>query len=288
MLTPFFFISIAFLSTIANRLYTKQILYKLDGYTTALLTNLLGGVIMLIFVFPDLPIIFAFSKTQISIILLSSILWTYVAWVGNLSIAQNNFSFKEIIRQTRIIWVVLAGIFLLGESLALKDILGIILIISSVYIISYKTFSLKEHVSSVPILLAWSVAFVAALLALLEKTILTTYSVPVSIYAFLLYILPALFLSFFLNKKRLSLSTEIIRSDYGKILIASCLMVVSYLTALSAYKLFPISIAYPLIQSSTVIGVLLGTFWFEDGKDWKRKSFASVVAILGVLIIKFL
>jgi drug/metabolite transporter (DMT)-like permease len=288
MISPFLFVFLAFISTIANRLYSKQILFKLDGFALAILTNICGGLIMLFFVFPKLPTILTLTNYQIGLITLSGVLWTYVAWAGNLSIAQNNFSFKEIIRQTRIIWVVLAGIFLLGEVLTLKDIIGIILIISSVYIISYKSFSLKEHVSSKPILLAWSVAFVAAVIALLEKVILTSLSVSVEIYAFLLYLLPSIFLCLFINRKRFEISKEVLLNNYGKIFIASSLMVISYFTALMSYKLLPIAIAYPLIQSSTVIGVLIGTFLFEDGKDWKKKFFASAVAIAGVLIIKFL
>jgi drug/metabolite transporter (DMT)-like permease len=288
MITPFFFVFLAFISTIANRLYSKQILYKLDGFALALLTNITGVLIMIVLVFNDLPQILTLDIYQSGLILLSGILWTYVAWAGNLSIAQNNFSFKEIIRQTRMIWVVLAGIFLLGESLTLKDIFGILLIIGSVYVISYKSFTFREHISSAPILLAWSVAFVAAGIAILEKIILTNYSVPVSIYAFLLYLLPSIFLSFFLTKNRYEISKEMLFSDYGKILGASILMVISYYSALSAYKLLPIAIAYPLIQSSTVIGVLIGTFLFEDGKDWEKKALASILAVIGILIIKFL
>lgn len=287
-ISPFSFVFLAFIFTIVNRLYTKKILFKLDSFSTALLTNFVGGIIVLIFFHKDLPKILELSQTQAWLILLAGILWTYIAWIGNLSIAQNNFSFKEIIRQTRIIWVVLAGIFLLGETLAWKDLLGIFMIISSVYIISFKEISFRQHVSSGPILLAWSVAFVAALIAVLEKIILTNYNTNVNIYSFLMYLFPTVFLVFFLNKRRINLTIEIIKNDYGKIFFTSCFMAVSYYTALMSYKLLPISLAYPLIQTSTVIGVLVGTFLFEDGKDWPKKSFASIVAICGVLIIKFL
>ncbi len=217
-------------------------------------------------------------------IIVLGLLWTYVAWAGNLSIAQNNFSFKEIIRQTRIIWVVLAGIFLLNESLQLKDYIGIILIISSVYVISYKTISFKEHISSKPILLAWSVAIVAAAIAFLEKVILNTVSV--TTYAFLMYLLPSIFLATFLNKNRAKDCVVLLVKHKKETLICSVLMVVSYFTALSAYQLLPISLAYPLIQSSTAVGVLLGTFLFEDNKDWKKKFFAALLAVAGVIVIK--
>jgi drug/metabolite transporter (DMT)-like permease len=283
-MTPFVFALLAFLFTIANRLYSKYALFRLDGYGLAILSNIIGAIIVLPFVYTQLPTIFEFTYIQAALILLAGILWTYVAWAGNLSIAQNNFSFKEIIRQTRIIWVVLAGIFILNEQLGIHEIIGIVMILASVYIISFRTFSFREHISSKPILLAWSVAFMAAAIAFLEKVILN--STPVLVYAFLAYVLPAFFLCFFLNQKRMGDVRFLLKTHLKELLIVSVLMALSYYTALSAYQLLPISIAYPFIQSSTAVGVLIGTFLFEENRDWKRKLLAAVVAIAGILVIK--
>jgi multidrug transporter EmrE-like cation transporter len=65
-------------------------------------------------------------------------------------------------------------------------------------------------------------------------------------------------------------------------------MMISFFAILMSYKLLPISVAYPLIQSSTVVGVLIGTFLFEEGKDWRKKLFATLVAIAGVIVIKLI
>ena len=283
-MSPFVFALLAFVFTMANRLYAKYALFKLDGYALALLSNAVGALILLPFVYKELPSILDFSPTQALLILAACIFWTFVAWAGNLSIAQNNFSFKEIVRQTRVIWVVLAGIFLLGEHLGLQEIVGILCIVSSVYIISFRSITFREHISSKPILLAWSGAIAASAIALLEKVILNTTTVLT--YAFLAYVLPTLFLCFFLNKRRVHNVRFLLSTHYKELAIVSVLMVVSYFAALSAYQLLPISIAYPFIQSSTAVGVLIGTFLFEENKDWKRKLLAACVAVAGVLIIK--
>jgi drug/metabolite transporter (DMT)-like permease len=288
MISPFTYIVIAFLSIIVYGLYTKHSLKKLDGYGIAILTNLLAGLIMLPFVFFELPKILNFGFLEILLILLTGVLCTYSAWAGNLSIAQNNFSFKEIVRQTRVIWVVLAGVFLLGEQVTVSDIMGIILIISSVYIVSFRTISFKEHISSRSVLLAWSMAFVAAAIALLEKIVLSFDTVTVSAFTFLLYVLTTFFLIFFLNKKRIVVAKDLLKNNFRHIFILTCLMMISFFAILMSYKLLPISVAYPLIQSSTVVGVLIGTFLFEEGKDWRKKLFATLVAIAGVIVIKLI
>jgi|GEM_PF-2617050 len=283
-MTPFAFVFFALILTIANRLYSKYALFKVDGYALALLSNIIGIFLILPFAYPQLPLLFEMPLSLMMLIGLSGVLWTYVAWAGNLSIAQNNFSFKEIIRQTRIIWVVLAGIFILGEKLQLTDLIGVTLIVASVYIISFRDTSFREHISSKPILLAWSVALVAAAITLLEKVILN--STTVLVYAFLAYLLPALFLSLFLNRERLVHVRTLFHAHYMKMLIVSILMASGYYAILSAYQLLPISIAYPMIQSSTAIGVLIGTFLFEENKDWRRKLFAACISVAGVIVIK--
>lgn len=274
----------AFIFTIINRLYTKYVLFKMDSFGLAILTNAVCAVLVFPFLIYFYPSWYSLTQLEFLIILILGILWAYVAWIGNLSIAQNNFSFKEIIRQTRVIWVVLAGIFLLGESISKIDLLGIALVILSVYIISYKHVSFKEHVTPGPVLLAWSVALVAALIVILEKVILA--SVPVTVYAFYVYILPTLFLLPFCKKENLLNTKKIFLVHKKEAIICSLLMLASYFAALYSYQNFPISISYPIIQSSTVFGVLVGTYLFEDNKDIKKKIFAVIVAIVGVILIK--
>ena len=283
-MSPYTFLLLAFASTIANRLYGKYALNKVDSYALALSTNALGILITIPFALPHFSVLKDIQLLHWGIILTLGVLWTYISWVGNLSVAQNNYSSKEIIRQTRVIWVVLAGIFLLGEKITLTDILGILLIISSVFIISYKQFSFREHVSSKTLLLAWSVSFVGAITVLLEKIIVD--NIVVVVYILFSYLLPTIFLSFFLNKNRTLQLKEFTLNHKRQAVICAFLMFSVYYFTLNTYALFPISIAYPILQSSAVIGILIGTYIFEDNKQWGRKLVASLITVLGVVIVK--
>ncbi len=285
-MNPYTFLFLAFIFTIANRLYGKYALNKVDSFALALSTNVLGMLITLPFAWNFLNEISAISALYVLLILISGILWTYISWAGNLSVAQNNYSFKEIIRQTRIIWVVLAGILLLGEEITGIDALGIAMIIGSVFIISYKQFSFREHVSSKAILLAWSVSFVAAGIAVLEKVIVD--EITVIVYTLFAYILPSLFLALFLNQERRNNIRLLLSKNLREAIVCAILMFLSYYSALKAYQLFPIAIAYPIIQSSTAVGMLIGTYIFEDNNLWVRKFVAALFAVGGVILIKLL
>jgi drug/metabolite transporter (DMT)-like permease len=199
-MSPFIYAFLAFILTIANRLLQKHILFKVDGFALGLIANILGALILFPFAYGKLSDIQDLSYGLLGFIVLTQIFWTYVTWAGNISVAQNDFSFKEMIRQTRIIWVVLAGVFLLGETLHLSDMIGIGLILVSVYIISWKTVSLRSHISSKPILLAWSIAVMGAVITIMEKTILNSTSV--LLYVFISYVLVSVFLAFFLTRIR--------------------------------------------------------------------------------------
>jgi drug/metabolite transporter (DMT)-like permease len=284
-MSPFFFLLLAFLFSIANRLYLKYSLRKVDGYALALASNGPGLLILLPFVWNQLPLLATLTVSEVLFIVLTGALWSYVMWVGNITTAFNAFSFQEVVRQTRVLWVVLGGVVLFGESLSYSDICGIGLIVLSVFVISWKQFSLKEHVTSRALLLTWSVTLVGALIVLLEKKIVL--GLPVALYTFLAYLLTTLFLGFFLNKKRRALFADTVRTHPFKILVCSLFMLGAYYFGLKSYQLLPISVAYPIIQSSTVVGVLIATVLFEKQEDLFKKVFAASVAVLGVVLIKF-
>lgn len=284
MIAPLTIVLLAFLLTIANRLYQKRSLFRVDSFALAYLTNIGATVALIPFVAGDLTLISGFSTYDIALVLLLGVLWTYMAWVGNLSVAQNDFTFKEVIRQTRIVWVVLAGVLILGETLSLYQALGIALITASIFIISYKKVSFSDHFSSWPVLLAWSVSFVAAAIVVSEKALLSLGTVPVGLYAFLVFLLPSIFMSFFLTPARVAVVRHTVHEHFDIVVLSIILVTATYVASLFAYQAMPISVVYPLIQTSTVIGVFVGAFVFEKGSGWQRKFLAAVVAVLGVFI----
>jgi drug/metabolite transporter (DMT)-like permease len=124
-MTAFVFLGIAFVFTIVNRLYAKKTLNTLDTFGVTILSNVFCALVLLPYALYKLPEIVILPHTQLGLILVLGFLWAIIAWVINASIALNDFSFKEIIRQTRVLFVVLGGVIFLGETLAPLDILGI-------------------------------------------------------------------------------------------------------------------------------------------------------------------
>lgn len=284
-MTAFVFLGIAFFFTIVNRLYAKKTLNALDTYGVTILSNIFCALVLLPYTLYTLPNIAALPLSQLGLMFVLGLLWAIIAWVINASIALNDFSFKEIIRQTRVVFVVLGGVIFLDETLALLDVLGIGAIIVSAIIVSWKKISFREHFTSKPILLAWISSLLVAITTLLEKHLLM--EVDVLTYTFFAFALPTLFLLPFLTQKRRMATRVLLAHHKTELALFSTCMFIAFTAGLFVYKLLPISIAYPLIQSATVFAVLIGTWYFENNHHWKRKAFAALIAILGVVLIQF-
>jgi drug/metabolite transporter (DMT)-like permease len=284
-MTAFLFLGIAFVFTIVNRLYAKRTLNKLDIYGVTILSNLFCVLVLIPYALYNLPEIIALPAEKIVLIFILGILWALIAWVMNASIALNDFSFKEIIRQTRVIFVVAGGVVFLGETLSLFDSFGIGAIILSAIIISWRKTTLRQHLTSKPILLAWLSVLLVAIATLLEKQVVM--EVDVLTYAFLgAFALPTFFLLLFLTRERRFACVNLLTNHKLEITLFSSFMLVAFIAGLFVYQMLPISIAYPLIQSATVFSVVIGTTIFEDNHQWKRKVVAAIIAIIGVVLIQ--
>lgn len=284
-MTAFLFLGIAFVFTIVNRLYAKRTLNALDTYGVTILSNIFCTLVLLPYAIYKLPDIIVLTSKQLGLILILGILWAIIAWVINASVALNDFSFKEIIRQTRVIFVVVGGVVFLGETLSILDTFGIGAIILSTIIISWRKTTLREHITSKPILLAWLSSILVAVATLIEKQVVM--DVDVLTYAFLgAFALPTIFLLTFLNQRRKLACVDLLNNHKIEIILFSSFMLTAFVAGLFVYKFLPISIAYPLIQSATVFSVLIGTTLFEGNHHWKRKVFAAIIAIIGVSLIQ--
>lgn len=284
-MTALIVLAVAFSFTIINRLYAKKTLNQLDAYGVTVLSNVFCTLVLLPYAIYKIPEILTLSPKQWSLMFVLGALWAVTAWVINVSISLNDFSFKEIIRQTRVVFVVLGGVIFFGEYLTYLDMLGILAIIVSSVVISWRGVPLKEQLTSKPILLAWISSLLVATITLLEKWLIA--DVDVVLYSFIgAFAIPSIILLLFLNGSRRIAARSLLVSHKIKIALFSSFMLVAFVSGVYLYKILPISIAYPLIQSATVFTVVIGTFIFEDNKDWGRKLIAALIAVLGVIFIK--
>jgi multidrug transporter EmrE-like cation transporter len=63
-------------------------------------------------------------------------------------------------------------------------------------------------------------------------------------------------------------------------------MMITFSLGIASYAYFPISIAYPIIQSASVFAVLIGTRVFEDNLHLVRKGIAAALSIAGLVLIQ--
>jgi uncharacterized membrane protein len=186
------------------------------------------------------------------------------------------------------IFVLVAAILFLGESLSLPGILGILIVVFGAYIIGFPTFSLTHFVRPIRLLkdrsyqLAWLTALIISLYSVNDK--LGVRYVHPFLYLYLVHMLTCiLFSPYVLIRKKASLFQEL-RGKKSLIILGGIMIPSSYLLILYAMTVGNVSYIVAVRQLSIVFAVLLGSLLLKEGHGWVR-FLASLCIFSGVLLI---
>jgi drug/metabolite transporter (DMT)-like permease len=184
---------------------------------------------------------------------------------------------------------VFAFVFL-GESLKSFEILGLILLIIGIYTMQLKGGEkildpFKNFIKSkyhYPILLAL-VIFTTT--AILDKALLSKFSLPVNAFIAFQYLFSAIFmLSFvFLFGKPKELKKTFKRSFFIILLISAFTIVYRY-TEIISIKSAPVALALAIKRTSVFFAVLIGGKIFKD-KNYLTKIIATAIMVIGAMLI---
>jgi len=253
---------------------------KINPFAYAVVFQGIVGLILMVF-----AIGYGFKLPGIETVIVPAIISVLAFGVGHIMYAKTlqlvEASAFSVLFATQAIWIMLCGVFLFHESLAILQIIGAALIFSSVILLAKNVKKLKIDKGTAYGLLtglifgiaitSWSyvgrhtdglswaaISFVGtALVALLVK--------PSSIH-----------------KMRALITPKIV----PKLLLLGVLYAIGSLAMLFAYKEGTFSIVTPLRQTSIIVTVLLALLFLAKERNRIRlKLMAAFVCFLGVLLI---
>jgi len=171
--------------------------------------------------------------------------------------------------------------FLYDEILSLQKVIGSILILGSVFLVSYKASDGKQKASPKYVLLgiftfsclgfAWSIDKIGALYWEAETYNILVWSVP-------------LFFIFLPRIKYSELKHEATQA-YWRIPLLALLNVCGYYFQLKALSLGDATIVIPMVQTSIIFTVFLGIIVFNEREKLVLKLFSGALAVLGTLML---
>lgn len=213
--------------------------------------------------------------------LLSAILWTGATVFGFHAIKRLSAGEVTILTSSGAVVSIILSIFILGESISLKVVIGTLLVLTSILIVNSEKLSFK---SKRGILFALLSALCAGAAVVNDASILTNYEV--FSYVAIMSILPGIILILFFPKK-LSKSKELLQSK--TILLMLVFTSFYSLQAVTYYLAYQnggdISHLSPITKSSIILTVILGVIFLNERKNLAKKLLATFVVTIGVILL---
>ncbi len=192
--------------------------------------------------------------------------------------------------QTSMLYVPLWGVWILGESISLTGLCGILCIVAGTYTVQLRRFSLDEltrplrNLGTPSVQAALAAGFIYSIGAVTDKSGVSIY--PPLHFTYLLVV--AMLFFFSLNLLRPKYRGRVLREGrerLGLVLLSGPVMMGSFLTFRYALKLSPLSYAVPVRQVSILFGVLLGILLLGEPCG-RTRSTAALLIIAGVALIR--
>ncbi len=292
-----FFSSILIIATIfanaINKIYTKIVLREISSYTVLLLSNIFCAIIafpIVIFNFKELKNVPLLGWI---VIVLTSLLWSINGYLGNLSIEKSPVSIREPLSQMQIIFAVMIGIFIFGESLKVNQILGIFMILLAGLILVFKKEIFNTEFTKLSLLLIFAYTFITACVAALDKYSLTF--IPPYLYLFFNFTIPCIPLFVFGYKNNRENIYSIFdfrtfqitdKTKFKKLILLSLIFFTAYILTLYSYKNFDFALIYPILKLATPITAISGIFFLGEKSNQNRKILSIIIATLGAILCK--
>ncbi|MFA5131870.1 MAG: SMR family transporter [Candidatus Paceibacterota bacterium] len=275
---------LALVSRILNGLYTKYALKNVDSFSLFFFVNIFIALAVFPFIYKSIPLFFALPTLLLLALIGSGIVQAVSGIVSNYALQKTPVSIYTTVSQLQIVWVVLASIIFLSEKVTVQSVFGIILIIGSSLLLS-GNIHIRKEVGLKPILIAVISSLVAALAILLDKTLVGTFDT--LFYFFLMLTIPIFFLLPDYTR-RIKFYNGQMRQHFKIYIITAFLFGLSYYSLLLLYSLpdVPLSVAYPIRSSGGIFTVALAIIIFGENKNIKRKMIATVLAIIGAILVK--
>jgi len=275
-----FFITAAILANTGSRLLQKYVLKSANPYPFAFLNNVFSSLVFLPLALLNWRyVINAHSLIGLGI---AGALWTIIAVTNYHSYKKTDLSVREPVTQTRILFTLFLGILFLGESFTLAKFLGTFIIFFGLFILFYKKGVKIKWNEGVAITLGLS--FLIALVSIFDKYCLQYFSA--ELYGFIVYTIPAFFMCFALPK-RFGEVKQLLQTNWKVVFSAITFSVTAYYYILKTFEHLEVSVAYPLLQLTSLLTVLFGIYFFREKENMGKKISAIVVILIGVIILKF-
>lgn len=267
------------LSVLLQRILLKK--DKSDPIAYSIVFQLLTGILIGIYALFN-----GFSTPNLIPLIPNLLLMAILYGAGNVFIfsALKTIDASEfaIIFASRALWTVLGAIIFLKENFSPLQIMGTLLIITSVVLVSWKK---QKFILSKGIVFSVFAALFFGLAFVNDALILNNFDVPS--YVALAFIIPSFLIWTLYPKSTMKMKPLFGRKTLPKLLLLCFFYGISAITIYSAYQVGKnASQIATLDQTTTLVTVLLAVLFLKERSDLWRKLLGAIISIIGVILVK--
>jgi len=282
MITGIIFILLAIVFLTTARIIVRYILRETEPYAFSWLTQIVDTLIWLPFALWSFT--FPTEKTAWIVLGINGVLWAVVSICSYIAMKGTQLSLKEPLSQSKLLWGLLIAVFFLHEQPSSYRIIGTIVILIGVSILLWHPERKFGNFSDSGVKWTLGTAVISAIVSSIDKYSLHWFTP--AVYGFFMYLIPTVVLSFFLRGRTQHIGHLLKR--HGKTAILSILLYTGgYYFTLRSFQAVDFTLAYPLLQISTLFTVIGGIVLLKEHKHLWQKIIATVVIVAGVILVGF-
>lgn len=187
----------------------------------------------------------------------------------------------SIIKQTKTVFMIIAGLLFFKDPFVLTKVIGAFLIVISNIIVFYKKGTFKSN-KYVWLGVLASICLTIALM--IDVNYSEEFNLP--LYVSFTTLLPALLIFIFDKVKIKDLVEEYKNCNKKLLFIVGISWAIMMILSLYAYQLGQVSIVAPLCSLTVILNVIVGYFFLNERTRLPQKIFAGILVIISVILIK--
>lgn len=187
----------------------------------------------------------------------------------------------SIIKQTKTVFMIIAGLLFFKDPFVLTKVIGAFLIVISNIIVFYKKGTFKSN-KYVWLGVLASICLTIALM--IDVNYSEEFNLP--LYVSFTTLLPALLIFIFDKVKIKDLVEEYKNCNKKLLFIVGISWAIMMILSLYAYQLGQVSIVAPLCSLTVILNVIVGYFFLKERTRLPQKIFAGILVIISVILIK--
>lgn len=209
-----------------------------------------------------------------------------ISWVlGLYAIKRMSVSLYGIINLSRIVFSILMSCLLLGETITVTTIIGMIIVVLGLMLVNKATNSEENKETSLKTIIILLVSCsLSAIAGIIDKVILSHITGSQMQFWFVLFLMILCWIIFFIKNKKKTLKFNKIIKNYWLIVTAASLIIADkFLFEANRVTESRVSVMTIIKQLSTIEMIILGKFMFKE-KNIVKKLLCSLLIIFGIVL----